>query len=93
MYADANSNIQYKLASRTTCTDGRIEYDPRGMVGVSGAVRETLTASGTRGLLLVGATEFCFYTRTENITDFEQHVMNKCTVRVLAGWVVSTRHS
>ena len=71
VYADVNSNIQHTLASRTTCPDGRTEYDPRGIVGVSGAVREMLTEWGTRGLLLVGATEFCFYTWIENITDFE----------------------
>ena len=71
MYADVTSNIQHTLVSRTTCTYGRTEYDPREMVGVSGAVREMLTARGTRGMLLVGATQFCFYTLIENITDIE----------------------
>jgi hypothetical protein len=41
------------------------------MVGVSGAVREMLTEWGTRGLLLLEATEFCSYIRISNITDFE----------------------
>lgn len=54
-----------------TCPDDRTEYDPRIMVGVTGAVRETLTVKGTRGLLLVRATKFCYYAQIENITDFE----------------------
>jgi hypothetical protein len=37
--------------------------------------------------------EFCCYTQAENIKHFELRVVSECTVRMLAGWVVATRHS
>jgi hypothetical protein len=50
--------------------------------------------NGTKGLLLVGETDSsAIYTRTENIKHFEWRVASECTVQMLSGWIVVTRHA
>jgi hypothetical protein len=62
-------------------------------VGVSNAVRGVLTVRGTRELLLVGTTDCCEYTKTENIKHFECCVLSDCTLWTFSGWIIASRHS
>ena len=62
-------------------------------VGVSNKMRGVLTIGGTRKLLLVGTTDCCEYTKTENIKHFEYCVLSDCILWTFSGWIIATRHS
>jgi hypothetical protein len=56
------------------------------LIGVSGAVQRTAGYRGTtdRSDRLIN----CYHTHTLKTTDFEEHIVSDCTVRMLSGWVV-----
>lgn len=67
---------------------------PRAWLGVSGVVREVLTVGKDYSTTNGGCdTQFCYYTQNENYQALRQPAVSDCTVQMLSGRVVATRHS
>lgn len=77
---------------RCFSTDHRSRDDSLRVVGVSGAVRETLDYGRDYKTAICRSEKLFSYhnTKSENIEDFEKRVVSKCTVGMVSGWIIET---